>query len=221
MLSLHLGKPCDNKSLLKLICSLKPCHDLSFLFPFRNRLIIQTCPPKLKTGSREVEKAVNVVEHDIKLKAMTGHNHQEHHGIGYINTPKAPEESLLNATETLSLDPSKKLMRCKHFKGSSTSTPGTVDKVVELHPAGFLMEVFACITSQPYLVVSIFNFDTLPSPSNLKRWRISCFLCNRTICTTANILGACSVALKQGCFTFRHGNMLFHIFATLKIHKQY
>ena len=158
MLSRHLGKPCDNKSLLKLICSLKPCHDLRFLFPFRNRLIIQTCPPKLKTGSWEVEKAVNVVEQDIKLQQMTGYLHQGCHGIRYINTPKAPEEKSTKRYRDFISRSSKKMMRRKHFKGSSTYTPGTVDKVVELRPAGFLMEVFACITSQSYLVVSIFNF---------------------------------------------------------------
>ena len=64
------------------------------------------------------------------------------------------------------------------------------------------------------------TFDTLSSPSNLKRWRISpeasCFPCNKTISTTAHILGTCSVALKQGCLTFRHDNVLSHIFLLLK-----
>ena len=54
--------------------------------------------------------------------------------------------------------------------------------------------------------------DTLPSPSNLKRWKLtteaSCFLCNKDTCTTSHILGACKVALSQGRFTFRHDNVL-------------
>ena len=45
------------------------------------------------------------------------------------------------------------------------------------------------------------TYDTLPSPSNLRRWKISdeaaCFLCKKNICTTAHVLGACKVALKQ------------------------
>ena len=38
------------------------------------------------------EKTVNVTEHDIKLQQTTGYHHQGRHEIGYINTPKAPEE---------------------------------------------------------------------------------------------------------------------------------
>ena len=61
MLSRHVGsvlhcatwnKSCGNRSLLKLICYLKPWHDLSFLFPFRNTFIGQTN----ETGEDEDEK---------------------------------------------------------------------------------------------------------------------------------------------------------------------
>ena len=54
--------------------------------------LVSSCPPKLQTGSREVEKAVNVKKQDIKLQQMNGYYHQRRHGIGYINTPKTPEE---------------------------------------------------------------------------------------------------------------------------------
>ena len=87
---------------------------------------------------------------------MSSYHHQGRFGIGYMNTLK---NSLPNVKETLSLGPSKKLMRLKTFQqDSSTSTPGTVDKLVELHSAGFLKEVFAYVTSQLYLVLSLFNF---------------------------------------------------------------
>ena len=50
------------------------------------------------------------------------------------------------------------------------------------------------------------TYDTLPSPSNLHRWQIhsepSCYLCSKTVCTTAQILGACKVALQQGRFIY-------------------
>ena len=54
--------------------------------------LVSSGPSKLKAGSWEVEKVVNVTEPDIKLQQMTGYHQQGHHGIGYINTPKAPEE---------------------------------------------------------------------------------------------------------------------------------
>lgn len=66
MLSRHVGwvlhcptgnKPCDNRSLWKLIGPLKPCHHLSFLFPFRNRLIGQT-----NEASEDEDENVDVVD---------------------------------------------------------------------------------------------------------------------------------------------------------------
>ena len=63
------------------------------------------------------------------------------------------------------------------------------------------------------------TYDVLPSPSNLKRWRIctesSCFLCSKEICTTAHVLGACKVSLTQGRFTFRHDSVLSELASIL------
>ena len=62
--------------------------------------------------------------------------------------------------------------------------------------------------------------DNLPSPSNLKRWKLttetSCFLCNKDTCTTSHILDACKVALSQGRFTFRHDNILRIIITNIR-----
>ena len=56
------------------------------------------------------------------------------------------------------------------------------------------------------------TYDTLPSPSNLKRWKLSteasCLLCNKDTCSISHILGACEAALSQERFTFRHDNVL-------------
>ena len=45
------------------------------------------------------------------------------------------------------------------------------------------------------------TFDTLPLPTNLKRWRIAaeakCTLCSKDVCTTTHILGACKVSLQK------------------------
>ena len=58
------------------------------------------------------------------------------------------------------------------------------------------------------------------SNSNLKRWRLitesSCFLCGKSICTSAHILGACKIALHQGRFSFRHDKVLCEILVILK-----
>ena len=64
------------------------------------------------------------------------------------------------------------------------------------------------------------TYDTLPSPTNLKRWRITteamCTLCSKDVCTTAHILGACKVALQQGRYTFRHETVLHQVIEALQ-----
>ena len=55
------------------------------------------------------------------------------------------------------------------------------------------------------------TYNTLPSLSNLHGWCIhsepSCYLCIKTVCTTAHIPGACKVALQQGSFTYHHDSV--------------
>ena len=64
------------------------------------------------------------------------------------------------------------------------------------------------------------TFDTLPSPSNLKLCRLisesSCFLCGKSLCTSAHILGACKIALHQSRFSFRHDKVLNQLVVILK-----
>ena len=64
------------------------------------------------------------------------------------------------------------------------------------------------------------TFDTLPSPTNLKRWRITteamCTLCSKDVCTTVHILGACKVLLLQGRYSFRYDTVLHQVIEALK-----
>ena len=54
--------------------------------------------------------------------------------------------------------------------------------------------------------------DTLPTPLNLKRWRMRidsrCALCSHHLPTTHHILSACPIALEQGRYTWRHDSTL-------------
>ena len=54
--------------------------------------------------------------------------------------------------------------------------------------------------------------DTLPTPLNLRRWKIQCgakcSLCGNSRPTVAHILNGCSVALEQGRYTWRHDCVL-------------
>ena len=41
-------------------------------------------------------------------------------------------------------------------------------------------------------------------------------LCKKQVCTTAHVLGACTVALQQDCFTFRHDTVLVVLAVTVE-----
>ena len=64
------------------------------------------------------------------------------------------------------------------------------------------------------------TYDKLPSPTNLKRWRITteamCTLCSKDVCTTAHILGAYKVSLLQGRYSFRYDTVLRQVIEALK-----
>ena len=64
------------------------------------------------------------------------------------------------------------------------------------------------------------TYDTLPSPTNLKRWRITtepkCTLCSEDVCATARILGACKVSLQQGRYTLIRNTALQKVIEALK-----
>ena len=70
------------------------------------------------------------------------------------------------------------------------------------------------------IILHTSTYDTLPSPSNLKRWELPTeapfYLCNKDTSTTSHILGVCKVALSQGRFTFRHDNVLRVIISNIK-----
>ena len=62
--------------------------------------------------------------------------------------------------------------------------------------------------------------NSLASPDNLKRWGKRkmgvCPLCSSLSCTLAHISNMCTVALKQGRFTWRHDSVLFNITTHVK-----
>ena len=62
--------------------------------------------------------------------------------------------------------------------------------------------------------------DTLPTPLNLRRWKIQCGakcpLCGNSRPTVAHILNGCPVAFEQGRYTWRHDCVLSTITSALR-----
>ena len=64
--------------------------------------------------------------------------------------------------------------------------------------------------------------DTLPTPLNLKRWRLrmdsTCPLCGHTQPTIHHILSSCPEALQQGEYTWQHDSALQILVKPIKKH---
>ena len=91
-----------------------------------------------------------------------------------------------------------------------------LEQALESTSTKFLMEIITCNTSKPFFLLRIIIYDNLLSPSNLKRWKLTCFLHKKYTCTTSHILGASKVALSQGRSTFCHGSVLRIIISNIR-----
>ena len=175
----------------------------------------------LQPGNWKVEETVQACETDLKHKPIIGHHQHSRHGLGYIKTSKVPSHKSSRDYRTF--------ISSHHKEIEDTYA---ISKAVQLKVQGqwtrwlnYIQQNFSwkSLLAMPVNLTSFCissTYDTLPSPSNLKRWKLtteaSCFLCNKDTCTTSHILGACKVALSQGRFTFRHDNVLRIIISNIR-----
>ena len=174
---------------------------------------VSSCVPNLQAGHWLVEEAVQACETDLRHKSITGYHQHSRHGLGYIKSSKIPPDKSSRDYRTFI---------SKHYKEIDHAYG--ISKAVQLKVQGqwtrwlnYIQQNFSwkSLLAMPVNLSSFClssTYDTLPSPSNLKRWKLtaeaSCFPCNKDTCTTSHILGACKVALSQGRFTLRHDNVL-------------
>ena len=182
---------------------------------------VSSCVPKLQAGNWQVEEAVQACETDLNHKSKIGQHQHSCHGLGYIKTSKVPSDKSSRDYRTF--------ISSHHKEIEDTYA---ISKAVQLKVQGqwtrwlnYIQQNFSwkSLLAMPVNLTSFCissTYDTLPSPSNLKRWKLtteaSCFLCNKDTCTTSHILGACKVALSQGRFTFRHDNVLRIIISNIR-----
>ena len=160
-------------------------------------------------------------ESEIKFNKICGSQYNSRLRLGYTTTFKVPKNKS-----------SKDYRRyiSNHYR--TIDDTYSMSKAVQLQVQGqwtrwlnYIKQDFswATLMAMPPNLTSFClasTFDILPSPSNLKRWRITaeakCTLCSKDVCTTAHILGACKVSLQQGRYTFRHDTVLHKIIESLK-----
>ena len=171
--------------------------------------LVSRCVPKVQTATWKVEDAVLSCENDIKISQVCGNGHHNRHGLGYTTKPKVSRHK-----------------SSKHYRRHISVHRETIDdtydfsKVVQLQVQAqwtrwmnYVQQDLSwdSLMAMPANLASFFlgfTYDTLSSPTKLKRWRITaetmCTLCSKDVCPTAHILGACKVSLIQGRYTFRY-----------------
>ena len=175
--------------------------------------------PVLKSGSWKVKDAVRSAESELAFQTIKGPPQFGRAGLGTTKSEGMPAKRThkyrklvsvtskeidegSNTRKALQLQLQGQWTRWENYVKNDLSW-----KSLLAMPANLLS---FCLAS---------TYDVLPSPSNLKRWRIctesSCFLCSKEICTTAHVLGACKVSLTQGRFTFRHDSVLSELASIL------
>ena len=168
--------------------------------------LVSSCVPKLQTGICKVEDAVLSCENDIKISQVCGNGHKnqssKHYGR-YISDHHKTIDDTYAFSKAVQLQVQGQWIRWINYVQQDFSW-------------ATLMATPANLTS--FCLAS--TFDTLPSPTNLKRSRTTTeamyTLCSKDVCTTAHILGACKVALQQGRYTFRHDTDLHQVTEVLQ-----
>ena len=175
--------------------------------------------PVLKAGAWSVSEAVVEAERKLDFKKVLGYHQTNRAGLGSFKLPETPEtrshdyrkliaSTMLESDEDLDKARAVQL----HLQGNWTKWCDFVKCDLS----------WKTLLAMPQPLISFVlgaTYDTLPSPSNLKRWNLpaepSCFLCAKSVCTTAHILGACKIALNQGRFTYRHDTVLNELVSSL------
>ena len=149
---------------------------------------------QLKYGFWDFTEAVVDAESKIEFQKVIGYHQTSRAGFGSFKNPSIPCRN------------SHKYRRLISDLVGEINENAYQAKPVELHLQGYWTKwcdfVKNDLSWKTLLATpsSLFSFclgaifDTLPSPSKLKRLRLitesSCFLCEKSICTSAHILGA-------------------------------
>ena len=181
--------------------------------------VVSTCKPKLQSGKLQVDKEVLTAEEEIHLKNVIGTPCLDRSGLGSQKTMRNPDKHS-HAYRKLVSSTSRAIQEESNIaKAAQLQVQGQWLRWESYVKNDFTWKTL--LATPPNLLSFCIQstFDTLPSPSNLRRWRItteaSCTLCKKEVCPTTHILGGCQIALSQGRFTFRHDTVLKELFLLL------
>ena len=182
--------------------------------------LVSSANPKIKVGLWNPEKATSIAEAELNFNQIRGPLNQGRCGVGTKKPTVIPPKrthgyrKLVSAAsqkieDENNIDRALKLQLQCHWMSWENYIKNNLSwKNILAMPPNLLS---FCISA---------TFNVLPSPSNLCRWQKgsdpSLFLCGKSLCTVAHILGACKFSLHQGRFTFRHDSVLTALVSVLK-----
>ena len=167
---------------------------------------------ELKSGKWNVSDNVKEAEEILDFKRILGYHQTNRAGFGSVSIPEVPPKRSHEYRKLVSSLVEETEENKVQAKAAQLSVQGQWTRWCNF----VRMDLsWKSLLSLPRSLISFCigaTYDTLPSPSNLHRWRIStdksCFLCGKSICTVAHILAGCKKSLDQGRFTYRHDSVL-------------
>ena len=186
---------------------------------------VKSVRPKLRAGRWSAEEEVNRAESVITFREIVGApSNPDMLNAGSVHVPKRLGVGLRKPLVT----PRKGSKEHRKLVGQVAKeiqeeeyVAKAVQQVVQCHWTRWVDYIRNDLTwnkmlKMPLTLISFAiksTYDTLPTPANLKRWKIpevetSCYLGCKDLCTTRHILSACDTSLLQGRFTWRHNSIL-------------
>ena len=168
---------------------------------------------ELKSGNWKVSKAVEAAESELHFQKIRGPLQFGKAGLGVTTHKTLPAKEFSHEYSKLVSDTSKVIDEDIHLsKALQLQVQGQWTRWEHYIKNDLSWKSVLAMPPNLLSFCLASTFDVLPSPSNLKCWRICaeafCFLCGKEVCTTSHVLGACATALAQGRFTFRHDSVL-------------
>ena len=175
--------------------------------------VISSSVPVVDTGRKwSVADSVDDAESILYFKKILGHTQTGKAGFGYTPVQKFPAKgskeyrkavsdtvSDLHGQAVLASQEGKKLQLNWTTWGNYVRNDLSWKCVWAFGPQLLQFCVQSC-------------FNTLPSPNNLQRWKLSqdqsCPLCKKPCCTLPHVLSGCSFSLNNGRWTYRHDCVL-------------
>ena len=144
---------------------------------------VSSCVSKLQTGNWQVEEAVWACEADFNHKSIIGHHQHSRHGLGYIKTSKFLSDKSPRDYRAFISSHHKEIGHAYAISKAVQTVHGQWTKWLNYIQQNFSWKSLLAMPVKLTSSCISSTYDTLSSPSNLKRWKLtteaSCFLCNK------------------------------------------